>query len=152
MLKLWEQETDQLMQVWLVIHCLLPSQKLQKNNTKAINIRFLIEPGSSGILWVNVAYSSKNISGCMSFGSRDAFGNPKIRETRLKILIQQDIWGLDIPVYNTGVAVMMKIGKSLSSPYCYSQSCLPVKFYLLWWSCHVWQLKTIRQCQFQLIN
>lgn len=144
--QLSDKETYQLMQVWLIFHCLLPSQEFQKNNAKAINIRFFIKPGCSCILWVNVPNRSKNISRCMWFCSWDAFSNPEIREMSHKILIHQDIWGFNIPVYNSGVAIMMKISQSLSSPNSYSQSCLPIKFYLLWWSCHI-QLKTIRGSQ-----
>jgi hypothetical protein len=70
--------TYQLMQVGIVVDSLQPCEQLQKNDAEAVYIRFLIQPGCPGILWINVANGSYYISGRMGLGSWDSFGDAEI--------------------------------------------------------------------------
>lgn len=54
----WWLVTYQLMQVGFIVDSLFPSEQLQKDNAKAVDIRFLIQPWRPGVLWIDVADGS----------------------------------------------------------------------------------------------
>lgn len=58
----------QLMKIGLIIHWFPSSQELKQDNAKAVNIRLLIQSGSSGILRIDVSDSTHDIGGGMGLG------------------------------------------------------------------------------------
>lgn len=119
------------MEIALVVHRLFASQQLEQNDAIAVDIRLLVEAGGARVLGINVANSAHDIGRRVSLWNTQTLRNAKVREVWLVIFVEEDILWFYIPVDYPGTAVMVKVGKALSSAESNPKASLPIEFFLL---------------------
>jgi hypothetical protein len=106
-----------------------PSDELQENHAKAIDVRCLGQLASHGVLWSAVAVRAHHP--CADMGvvaARTKLGQTEVRQLRVEACVQEDVGCLEIAVDHWRVGYLVQVLDASSCTHCDLHPCVPGKW------------------------